>query len=629
MTARQGRLPQWAAVAVIVVAGFVCYSNTFRAPFVLDDGSAIVRNAAVHVEELSLESLADSAFEKSGNRPLINATFALNYYVHGLNVTGYHVVNLVIHLATALTLYWWILITLRLPVFQSRYRETSARRIAFLAALIWVVHPVQTQAVTYVVQRATSLATLFYLATLLAYVKGRTASGPSATRWYVAATGSAALALASKEIAATLPFVLVLYDALFLCGAQWAGVKTRWRTYGALLAPTVVMAATLLFLKGPGLFTNYVVPQTFTMWERVLTEGRVLVYYLTLLVYPSPSRLSLDYYMPVSTSLVDPLSTLVSWALVLGLLIAAIALIRRASLAAFCLLWFFINLALESSVIMLDLVFEHRLYLPSIGLIWLAAVGVDAIWSSERRGRVAWRRRAVAGTVATVVLVFGTWTWERNVVWNDRVGLWEDVVRKYPDNARARFNLGSLYMKAGRIEDGARLLEQAMALWPPFRPQMTREAYRISRILLDNGRPDDAKHVLTWAEQHLPDDGILHYAMGSLLLQTEGQAAALERLEKAVEQRPTDAVVYDKLGMVYFRLGKFEEGQKELARAIALRPSLIDTYQDVAEVYRRNQGYDVAAGLYQAILAVQPDRLDVVRKLEAIQQRMGVRRVSQ
>jgi tetratricopeptide (TPR) repeat protein len=533
-------------------------------------------------------------------------------------VTGYHVVNLLIHLAAGLILYALIRRTFRLPVLQSRHAEQSADRIAAFAALIWIVHPVQTQAVTYVVQRATSLATLFYLLTLLAYVKGRTVDGRAKRWWFLAALGSAALAFASKEIAFTLPVVVILYDALFLCGAEWAAVRRRWRIYAAVLAPAMVIAGAFLSLKGSALFTDYAVPQDFTVMERVLTEGRVLVHYLTLLAYPAPSRLSLDYYIPVSTSLIDPLSTLFSWAAIVGLLTVAVALVRRAPLAAFCILWFLINLAMESTVIMLDLAFEHRLYLPSIGVAVLASTGAETLMSQLRPGTVV--RRAALGAMAALVLLFGAWTWERNAVWSDRAGLWEDAARKYPDNPRAWFNLGALYVRDGRTRQAFQAFERAIALRPQFRSTLAREVYRSHRFLLNKGLRRDALQVMAWGEDTLPDDGIVHYAVGSYLLETQGAAAALERLQKAVERTPNEAVIYDKLGMAYFQLGEFDRGRDALARAIQLRPSLTDTYQDIAEAYRRRRGDDVAAGLYQAILAVQPDRLDVARKLGEIRQ---------
>jgi tetratricopeptide (TPR) repeat protein len=288
-----------------------------------------------------------------------------------------------------------------------------------------------------------------------------------------------------------------------------------------------------------------------------------------------------------------------------------------------------INLTLESTVVMLDLVFEHRLYLPSIGLTLLVAVGAEAVISRPHWGRRMSRQRAVLGAVAAVVLLFGWWTWERNQVWNDRVGIWEDAARKYPENPRAWFNLGALYMIDGRVAQATQSFETAVSLWPAYRPKLPREVQRISRILLKKKLRQEALEMFTWADLIVPDNGVVHFAAGSFLLETQGPASAVARLQKAVDLSPDDAVMHDKLGMVYFQTGDFERGQSELLRAIELNPTLIETYARVADEYRRRGAFDVAGGLYQAILAARPGRQDVLEKLREMERRAGPRPIAQ
>ncbi len=366
-----------------MLLSFALYGRVLDAPFLFDDTHNLLKNPAIRVVELTPGALLEAgrgSFGVGGNRPVAFYTFAVNYFVGGLDPSGYRAVNLVIHgLAAALVF------ALAATVLRRATGRAPPAALPLLAALLWVVHPVQTNAVAYVVQRMTSLATLAYLGGLLCYLRAR---ARTSTAWAWAAGSAACFALAcfTKEIAFVFPLALLLYEVAFsrrlrdlLAGRPWIVVLGL----AALLA--LFPLALLHYGEGYRYFR-------FDWQQRVMTEWRVVAHYLGLLALPHPSRLILDYDFPLSHGLLAPATTLASLLLHLGLLsLGGWALVRR-PLYGFCLLGFYLHLVIESTVIPLDLVFEHRLYLPSVFLV----VGVTAgAW--ELSGAFRARRRAALG----------------------------------------------------------------------------------------------------------------------------------------------------------------------------------------------------------------------------------------
>ena len=599
---------------LIALAGPLCYSNILNAPFQFDDRFSILENEFIHLDELTWQGLADAAFRKSGHRPVTNLTLALNYYLGGLEVWGYHLFNVAVHVAAGMLLYGWIYRTLRLPFFQARYSPASAHRIAALASLLWVVHPVQTQAVTYIVQRATGLAALFYLGSLFAYLLGRTGPSRYRLRWYGTALLSGLLALGSKEIAVTLPVILILYDALLICGLERERVRKRLPFYGVLTVVPAVLGGLMFSRLGIDLFTGHYHQQAFTVVERLWTEGRVLMHYLSLLVFPHPSRLSVDYYFPVSRSLMDPLSTFFSWAVIVGLLGLAYGLRRRAALVSFCILWFFVNLALESTVILLDLVFEHRLYTPSISVFLLAAVGAESLWAGVLERRVWLGRAALAGLLG-VLVVFGSWTWERNRVWTDRLSLWQDAVSKHPLKPRTHFNLAGAYLSRGQVSNAMVEYKVAASLRPEYEPLAVLELQKKIERLEAAGKDLPARVLLLQMVELFPDEPTARYLLGSFLMDHGDLPGAVRHLEMSVRLDPADGFSYNNLGLAYLTMERFDAALKSLGKALELDLSFADSYEKLGVLIYREKKYPVAIEIYQLLLQADPLRTSTLFNL--------------
>jgi hypothetical protein len=329
---RISSLPAIRAILVLLlffIIGLAVYSSGLWAPFQLDDHVRIEDNPHVRLDHISLKGLKKAAMNKfsSHNRPIANLTFALNYYFHDYRVLGYRLVNIAVHILTAIL--FFVLARITLWIFQSRsgadslccVRPFHASFVALFAALIWLVHPVQTQSVTYIVQRMNSMAAMFYVLSLFLYVKGRLnqkrAFGPSKGGkdkdkfrsryryfWFGGSLLAWVLALGSKQIAVTLPFFVLLYEWYFFQDLSKDWLQSRLKYF---LALAVAFGFIFLFFLGLNPLEklqsigDYSLNQ-FTFKERLLTQPGVVIHYLSLLFYPHPSRLNLDYDFPLSHS---------------------------------------------------------------------------------------------------------------------------------------------------------------------------------------------------------------------------------------------------------------------------------------------------------------------------------------
>jgi hypothetical protein len=357
------------AIALIVGVAFVAYSNTFHVPFQFDDRPNILDNPHVQIKVLTwerVEQLIKNTY-KVTIRVFSYFTLALNFYFGEFDVFGYHWVNFFIHIASGIFLYWFLILTFHLPFLREQY-ESISYPVSLFASLIFISHPIQTQAVTYIVQRMASMAGMFYLLSMILYIKGRLASGKVQVCYFGGLGLSYLFGVFSKENVAILPLFIALYEFFFFQKLDLSprGKKIVFWLVGALF----LLGVFGLILWGPRYYNDIVEGykmREFTLEERVLTQFRVVLYYLTLLIYPHPSRLNLDYDFPLSKTIFDPPTTLVSILIILGIIGFSIWIAKRKPVVSYFILWYFGNLVIESSIFPLELVYEHRLYLPAMG----------------------------------------------------------------------------------------------------------------------------------------------------------------------------------------------------------------------------------------------------------------------
>lgn len=527
-----------ASLLCVTLLGIACYANSLRGPFVADDASSIVDNGLLHDLGNYLGSLC--GYEALPNRYLAYLTFALNYRWGGLEVFGYHLVNLVIHLANAALVYGLVWLAFGTPRLAGSALARSRGWVALLAAAIFVAHPVETAAVTYVAQRIASLATFFYLLAAVQYLAWRsrrekgTLGGAASVVRYLALLLTVVAAMKTKEIAFTLPLGLVLLELSFF-GRPSARTALL---LVPLLATLGVIPLTLVDL-GRGASLGQV-EQTvraggLSRLDYFTTQIAVVGTYLRLLLLPVGQNLDWDY--PLYRSVLAPPVAL-ALAVHLSLLGLAAFLYRGTArrrldpawrLVGAGILWFFLALSVESSVIPIDdLIFEHRVYLPSAGLIAAAATALCLLAARLPRPRIA-----AAGLVA-VVLALSAGTVLRNRVWGSAVSLWADVVEKSPGKPRAHLNLGKALDEAG---------DPAAAV-PEY----------VAALRLDPTSPDAGN-----------DLGVALFHLGRY-------DEAIAELREVVRMAPGYADAHLNLGMAYARKGWAEQASQEMSLGMRLQP---------------------------------------------------------
>jgi tetratricopeptide (TPR) repeat protein len=577
---------------VLILFAGVIYSNTFRSPFHFDSKQRVENNPALRIETLSVKALENAAFGKDSakNRPVGNITFALNYYLDGLDPFGYHLVNVAIHVLAAFFLYLLIYRTLRLPVLD--YDASQALRISFCAALLWLVHPVNTQSVTYLVQRFNSLAALFFLLAFYLYVAGR--DRKPFWPWLLGCAVSWLIALGSKQNVVVLPFFIFLYEWFFF---QDLDRKWLFRNLKYALVPVALFVlAAFLFLGTAPMerLTNIrdFALGEFTYGQRLLTQLRVVVFYLSLFFFPHPSRLNLDHEFPLSHSLIDPATTLLSLIALGTLLVLAVLSAKRHRLISFCLFWFFGTLLVESSVIPLAVIFEHRTYLPFALLSLLVVVLLEHVIRRPWQG------------VAVVVLVsalFGYWTYDRNLVYQDGFTLWNDILKKSPDNARAYNNLGTLVEKRDGMAAAVDYFRKAVELDPEFaealnnlgRARFEQEQYPEALALFKRSLRARPRYV-----EALRNKGSTEMLLGRI-------PDAIEAFRTVLAIEPDDAKAEKELGTALISLGRIDDAERHFVRAVEIDPEFADARINLAAV--QMQKGDFASARVHLERAVQID----------------------
>lgn len=531
------------------------YSNTFGVNFVFDDDGSIVSNELIHIYQLSQLNFTRLAELFKTTRSVAQLTFALNFYFGHLNVFGFHLVNLIIHILASWTVYLFIRATMTL----AGSGKDRAEWIAVVASALFAVHPVQTQAVTYVVQRETSMATLFYLWAFLTYIHARTSGN---RKFFIVTLLFFLLAVGTKQNAAILPFILLGYEFYFFQKFDIAWLKKNlFPLGGAILAPVILG----FFYTGPNMLSwiaERYAERSFTLTERVLTQNRVILHYLTLLFYPAPSRLNLDYDFPVSHGLTP--ATVIAMAFIVLSLILMVCLARSRPVISFVIFWFFGNLFIESSILALEMVYEHRIYLPSIGFFLLFA-----LLCYDHILRFPQRRHWGAVGLVILGLVCCISTFERNKVWKDDMSLWSDALKKSPNKSRPHNNLGNAYLNRGN-------------------PRKAIE-HHLRAIALDEENHD------------------AYYNLANDYLKVERLEDTIGYYKKAVELKPDYAKAYANLGTVYNMMGRYDDAIEQALLALKYRPHYVDVYYNLANAYFYKRDYPTAIKYYLHVVKAKPD----------------------
>jgi len=573
------------AAAIIVVTGCVAYHNSFSGPFIFDDLVHIVDNP--HIRHLWPPSLVLSGTA----RPVAMLTLALNYAIGGLAVSGYHATNLAFHLLAALTLFGIVRRTFTGPRLRERY-SSAATGLALAAAALWVSHPLNTQAVTYVIQRGESLAGLFYLVTLYATIRG--ASSRRARGWYAVAVAVCALGAATKPVLVSAPIVILFYDRFFLAESFRAAFQRRGALYCALAATWVVMIALARMAPdaAAGLQLTTVTPVGYAA-----TQPGVVLHYLRLAFWPHP--LVLDYGWPPA---IETLSVVTPSLVVASIVAATLWATARLYAPAFLGLWFVLVLAPSSSVFPInDLAFEHRMYLPLAAVIVLAVVAGHTVL--VRRARSIWAARALA---ILGVVVLCALTIRRNADYRSEISIWNDVVVKRPLNARGHMNLGRAWLRVNDVERAMPELLAAVNLAPRYALAHN----NLGGAVAAQGDLDAAIIHYHDALALNPDFADAHYNLGLALAGQSRFDDAIRQYQEALRVEPTHAAAWDATGNAYARSGRLEQAIHSYREALRVDSDLARAHNNLGLALAASGRWDEAIESHRKAILLRPEVAD-------------------
>ncbi len=543
---------------ILAVGVLAAYGRTFSVPFLLDDRPSTVENLSIRHLWPIWHLLTPPTDAGVGGRPFLNFSFALNYAYGGSSVAGYHAVNILIHILASWTLFAVVRRTLRSARLTERF-GSFATPLSFAIAAIWAWHPLQTESVTYISQRAESLMGLFYLLTLYCFVRGAGAEVRDNGRgWYLLSALACAAGLATKEIMVTAPFVVFLYDRTFISGSFSSAWRRHWRPYLALAATLLLLCHRILGLKSGTVVYGVGFGGGVSWWNYALTESRVILNYIRLAVWPNPLIFDYGECVPCNPAEMWPYALVI-----LSLLAGTIAALRRSPAAGFAASWFFLILAPTSSIVPVvgQAMAESRMYLPLAGVASLAVLGAYSV--AGRWSLVA------AGTVA---IALGLASFARNRAYLSDSGLWIDTIAKVPGNQRAHNNLGNIWLAApGHLNDAVAEYKEAIRLKPEFPKAHYNLGIALAKI---PGRLNEAVAEFEEALREKPGYPDAHNNLGNALTRMPGrQNEAIAHYREAIRLNPRFAGAYNNLGDALMSQGHMNESIELIETALRIDPS--------------------------------------------------------
>ena len=621
-----------------MVAALAAYYNSFSVPFLFDDTPGIKENATIrHLSQALIPPHGphDGGLPVAG-RPMVNLSLAVNYALGQLAAPGYHVLNLAIHILAGLALFGVVRRTLRErptpnvqqptsnsnnPIFQRPSFREDATWLALAVAALWTLHPLQTESVTYIVQRAESLMGLFYLLTLYCFIRGvegrEQASGvrhqekeletqnPEASRplssrlmpdasglWYLASVFFCLLGMATKEVMVSAPLIVLLYDRIFVAETFREAWRKRWRFYAGLAGTWLLLGYLVAGTHGRGGSAGFETHTHITWWSYGLTQLRAIVHYFQLALWPAP--LVFDY----GTDLATRWTEIVPYALIVLLLVmgTALALWRRPMLG-FAGCWFFAILAPSSSIVpvVTQTMAEHRMYLP------LAPVAVLVVL-----GLYAWLGRGSAAIFLALAVALGCVTARRNEDYRSPLALWSDTVAKCPDNVRAHYLLGDNLRLQGRSQEAITEFQTALRIEPRYA-----QAHNSLGNLLEKipGQLPKAIAEYETAIRLQPDLAVAHYNLALAIENIPGRLPeALSEYETALRIQPDFPEAQVDLGIALENVpGRLPDAISAYEAAIRSQPDFVAAHYNLAGVWANLPGrMPEAISEYETVVRLEP-----------------------
>lgn len=603
----------FAFISLFVIL-IIIYSNSFQGAFQFDDIPNIVENQNIQINNLDFDSLKQALYDHNGklNRPLAYFSFGINYYFGGLDVFGFHLVNFIIHYLTAIFLFLFIFKTLHLPNLKDNY-ATNAYNIALLSAVFWAISPIHVTAVTYIVQRMASMAGLFYIISMYFYLLGRTEPMRGRQIWFFAVTlFCALLSFASKQNAIMLPVSIVLYDLLLIQGVNKSFTKRNLVIAGL---PLIFLALLLFWRLDFSAILGSYEGRSFTLAERLLTQPRIIFFYISQLLYPLESHLTLIHDISVSKSLFSPITTILSILGIAGAITFALARSAKYPLLAFAILFFFINHAIEGSFIPLELIYEHRNYIPSFFFFVPIAIFIIHILSYFSSRKII--QIAIVILLAVVWIGQGHTVYKRNGLFADPLVFWFDNASKAPGLSRVHTNLGNAYKQIGSFEKAYEhyLISESLGNYNNVQNKAV-SLFNLGGYYLFFGARPELAHTYFEKSLHIfPGHWqSWHYLILSKIVIgriAEAEAIALKLSNKFPDN---DYFKYD-LGLCYLKQNKLDECKVVSSISIKQTSQPKVFLKLLGAVYYYQHDYTKASRYWNLVLLIEPKNLEVLLAL--------------
>ncbi|QQE12349.1 tetratricopeptide repeat protein [Planctomycetota bacterium] len=590
---------------LMVVLGVLAYANSMYVPFVLDDVPRVERYVG-----MSWGDFLNHIWFTS--RPIADATMYINGLISGADPWSYHLFNTIVHISGALLLFGIVRRVLMVGRFGERLQK-NAHWFAFAVAGLWLVHPLQTQAVTYVIQRHESLMGLFYITVIYSLIRlSESEKKETAIVWGVLGIVACFLGMATKQVMVTAPILAVLFDRCFIAKSWSEMVKKRGLYYVGLIASWGVIAWTMHVESVAGDASAGFDSKVLTPMQYLLSQGEVIVsYYLKLAFWPD--ALVLDYYNGVVPAILrenDP-----TWWMTCGvvgvLLLASFYGIARMKWWGFCGMWFFLILGPTSSFMpIIDIIFEHRMYLSLIAVICVTVFVVD--WLLVKLIASGSLRTLVeGGGIAIVLATLVFLTYVRNIEYSSGISIWSSVVERVPFNARGWHNLGAAYDEDGQSDIALASFSKTLEIIPEHAETLN----SIGKIRLDQDFVEEAASLFQRAIKKNDQSAHYHYNLGRAYWTLKLLDQAELKFNDAIALNDEYATAYNNLGLVYAIQNKNEQAAEAFKKAIELDSGLTDAYYNLGTFYLKNLHANQAIEMMSKALSLEPGRVDVMNGL--------------
>jgi len=574
--------------------GIIAYSNSFDCSFHFDDGNVF------HSSVTEGSTSIGDWIRLFPNRPVGMLTFVLNFHLHGLDVWGYHLVNLIIHLINAFLVWWLTWLVLSTPAMKDTEISKHREVMAFLTGLLFVTHPLATQSVTYIVQRFSSLATLFYLLSIILFAQGKLWQGDRKIPrlLFGGSIICAILGMLSKEIVFTLPFAILLFDYCFL---KTTPLKVSVKDEGFIISCTILVIFLFWTLSIVSLKHFGTIPPiqgyaySISMKEYLFTQFSVVLTYLRLFILPIYQNFDYDY--PIASGFFE-LKTFLSFSLLLGILAAGILLLKKYRLISFGIFWFFLTISVESSFLPIsqNVIFEHRTYLSGFGF-FLALTGAFFYFLKDRYFKIAVMILLIIAAVDTFL------TYQRNKIWKNEHTFWADSLKKSPNKARPNNNFGLVLFAEGKTREAIEYFNKAIRITPDFIFFYNNRGAAYAKLGQYQQAIDDYNQAIRLDPQH-PG---AYYNRGIAYNDSGQYQQAIEDFQSAIRLRSNFADAYINLGSIYVKVGQYQKAIENSSHAISMKPRDANGYYNRGFAYGKLGQHQLEIEDYNQTIRLKPD----------------------